>query len=42
MPAIIETGHYKNVAALEKMIQKITAMGTTYNPSKTGIKLVSL
>ena len=37
-----ETGHYKNVAALEEMILKITAMGTAYNPSKAAIKIASL
>ena len=42
MPTINETGHYKNVTALEQMIQKVIAMGTTYNPSKTSIKLATL
>ena len=42
MPTINETGHYKNVTALEKIIQKVTAMGTSYNPSKTSIKLAAL
>lgn len=37
-----ETGHFKNVTALEKMIQKIVGMGATYNPSKPSIKLPAL
>ena len=37
-----ETGHYKNVAALEEMILKVTAMGTAYNPSKAAIKIANL
>jgi hypothetical protein len=37
-----ETGHYKNITALEKMILKATALGTSYNPSKTSIKLPAL
>lgn len=40
--AFNETGHYKNVTALEKMIQKIIGMGATYNPSKASIKLTAL
>lgn len=37
-----ETGHYKNVTALEKMIQKAIALGTSYNPSKAKLSLTSL
>lgn len=37
-----ETGHYKNISGLEEMILKVTAMGTTYNPSKAAIKLSNL
>lgn len=42
MPAVNETGHYKNVTSLEKMIQKAISFGTAYNPSKALIKLDSL
>lgn len=37
-----ETGHYKNITALEKMIQKIIGIGATYNPSKVAIQLANL
>ena len=37
-----ETGHYKNITALEKMIVKATALGTAYNPVKATIKLTPL
>ena len=37
-----ETGHARNVANLETMISFCTAYGTTYNPSKTTLQLVSL
>lgn len=42
MASTSETGHYKNITALEKMILKAIAMGTTYNPSKASIKLPAL
>lgn len=42
MPAIIETGHAKNVANFEDFISFITAYGATYNPTKVPIKLASL
>ena len=40
--AINETGHYKNITALEKMIIKVIGLGPTYNPSKAVLKLASL
>ncbi len=40
--AINETGHYKNITALDKMILKAQGFGATYNPSKTIIKIASL
>ncbi len=37
-----ETGHAKNVANFEKMVDFCVGYGTTYNPSKTTIKLAAL
>lgn len=42
MASTIETGHAKNVANLDKLIQICTTFGTTYNPSKTTLTLASL
>lgn len=40
--AINETGHYKNITSLDKMILKAQGFGTTYNPSKVSIKIANL
>ena len=40
--AINETGHYKNITALDKMILKAQSFGATYNPSKVSIKIANL
>ncbi len=37
-----ETGHAKNVANFEKMVDFCVGYGTTYNPSKTSIKVTAL
>jgi hypothetical protein len=37
-----ETGHAKNVAYFERLVTNVTALGTTYNPSKANLKLVAL
>jgi len=37
-----ETGHAKNVSNFEELTNFVTAYGTTYNPSKTSIKLPAL
>lgn len=37
-----ETGHAKNVANFEKMVDFCVGYGTTYNPSKTTIKVAAL
>jgi hypothetical protein len=42
MASTSETGHYKNITAFDKMILKAQGFGTTYNPSKTSIKIASL
>ncbi len=42
MPSTSETGHAKNVANYEKLIVNITALGTSYNPSKASLKLPEL
>ncbi len=42
MSAVFETGHARNVAALEEMISICLTHGTTYNPSKITIRLNSL
>jgi len=39
---INETGHYKNITSLDKMILKAQGFGATYNPSKVSIKIASL
>ncbi len=40
--AINETGHYKNITSLDKMILKAQGFGATYNPSKVSIKIANL
>jgi hypothetical protein len=42
MASITETGHAKNVANFERLLTDITALGTSYNPSKASIKLTAL
>lgn len=42
MASTSETGHAKNVANFEELISFCTGYGTTYNPSKSGIKLTAL
>jgi len=42
MPSTTETGHAKNVANFEDLISFCTGYGTSYNPSKAGIKLPAL
>jgi len=37
-----ETGHAKNVANFEKMVDFCVGYGTTYNPSKTTIKVAAM
>lgn len=37
-----ETGHATNVANLETLISSVLSFGTTYNPSRTGLKLEAL
>jgi len=40
--AVNETGHYKNITSLDKMILKAVGFGATYNPSKVSIKIANL
>ncbi len=42
MSSTSETGHARNVSNFEALISFCTAYGTTYNPSKTTIKLAAL
>lgn len=42
MPKQSETGHAKNVANFESLITFCTAYGTTYNPSRAGLKITAL
>jgi hypothetical protein len=42
MASTTETGHGKNVANFEDLISFCTGYGTSYNPSKAGIKLPAL
>jgi hypothetical protein len=42
MASTSETGHAKNLANFEELISFVTGYGTTYNPSKTLIKLTAL
>jgi len=42
MPTYFETGHAKNVANFQDLIAFCTGYGTTYNPTKTALKLPQL
>ena len=42
MASTSETGHAKNAASLDQLISVISAYGTIYNPSKSGLKLTAL
>ena len=42
MPSTSETGHAKNVANFQDLIEFVTGYGTTYNPSKNNLKLPQL
>ena len=42
MTSISEVGHAKNVANFADLISYCTAYGTTYNPSKISLQLLSL
>jgi hypothetical protein len=42
MASTSETGHAKNVANFEDLISFCTSYGSSYNPSKAGIKLTAL
>lgn len=42
MSSTSETGHAKNVAKFDELISSVTALGVSYNPSKSSIKLASL
>lgn len=42
MASTSEVGHVKNVANFERLITTVTALGSSYNPAKTQIKLTEL
>jgi hypothetical protein len=42
MASTSETGHANNVANFENLITSATAFGTSYNPSKSTLKLTAL
>jgi hypothetical protein len=42
MASTSETGHAKNVANFQNLIAFVTGYGTTYNPSKSALKLTQL
>lgn len=42
MASTSETGHAKNVANFQDLIEFVTGYGTTYNPSKNSLKLTEL
>jgi len=42
MSKTYETGHAKNVANFQKLIEFVTDYGTIYNPAKTSLKLATL
>lgn len=42
MASTSETGHAKNVANFQDLIEFVTGYGATYNPSKSSLKLTSL
>lgn len=42
MKSTSETGHAKNVANFQQLIEFVTAYGSTYNPSKKSLQLPQL
>ena len=42
MPSSIETGHAKNVANFQLLLENLTTLGTRYNPSNPAITLAAL
>ena len=42
MASTSETGHAKNVANFQDLIEFVTGYGATYNPSKNSLKLPQL
>ena len=42
MASTSETGHAKNVANFQDLIEFVTGYGATYNPSKNSLKLAEL
>jgi hypothetical protein len=42
MASTTETGHAKNVANFQDLIEIVTGYGATYNPSKNSLKLPQL
>lgn len=42
MASTSETGHAKNVANFQDLIEFVTAYGATYNPTKNSLKLPQL
>ena len=42
MASTSETGHAKNVSNFQSLIAFVTGYGSTYNPSKTALKLPQL
>ena len=42
MASTSETGHAKNVANFQDLIEFVTGYGATYNPSKASLKLTNL
>ena len=42
MASTSETGHAKNVANFQDLIEFVTGYGATYNPSKSSLKLAQL
>lgn len=42
MASTSETGHAKNVANFQDLIEFVTGYGATYNPSKKGLQLPQL
>lgn len=42
MASTSETGHAKNVANFQDLIEFVTAYGATYNPSKNNLQLPQL
>ena len=42
MTSISETGHFKNIANFERLITTCKTFGTTYNPAKPELKVITL